>query len=478
MINPSPHLTRLPNGTTVALFIVLALSTMIAYCQTPGAESPSEAKAIRAQEHYDPSIYFDKIWETINDEFWDPNFNNVNWKDIGKRYRSRALAAANHESFALIINQMLGTLKTSHTRYLTKWEPDYYTLQAVFASSNLAYLSSLQASVLEQRLLDLLRSQGGPHRTGIGVITKNIDGRHYVTAVVSSSPGKEAGIVLGDWLVEVDDLPFHPIRSFSGKGGQEVKLVIQGGPSKDTRRSARVIPVDKNERELFESDSKVSRKIIKHKGSKFAYARLWWLSGLAMRQVFESTLNMADTAEGIIIDLRGGWAGRLGPQLTWATTVPPPSSGRSHLPPFSYKNSAPRCPLGHLPEKLLLFPRQRPVLLQLSQLALCRIATAKRVYVRHVLLESQHRRMRRDDFSLAETSLPYLTFIRKFKRQLSFRRGGVFSVDRRDETGIDHTDNDHRFEQASHCTVLLCISDWRRARTWELASVSAYSSAI
>ena len=309
MINLSPHLTRLQNGTTVALFIVLALSTMIAYCQTPGAESPSDAKAIRAKEYYDPAMYFDKIWETINDEFWDPSFNNVNWKDIGRRYRSRALAAANHESFALIINQMLGTLRTSHTRYLTKWEPDYYTLQAVSASSNLAYLSSLQASVLEQRVLDLRRSQGGPHRTGIGVITKNIDSRHYVTAVVSSSPGKEAGIVLGDWLVEVDDRPFHPIRSFSGKAGQEVKLVIQGGPSRETRRSARVIPVDKNERELFESDSKVSRKIIKHKGSEFAYARLWWLSGLAMRQVFESTLNMAERAEGIIIDLRGGFGG-------------------------------------------------------------------------------------------------------------------------------------------------------------------------
>ena len=42
-----------------------------------------------------------------------------------------------------------------------------------------------------------------PHRTGIGVVTKNIEDRYYTSTVLKRSPAEKAGIVLGDWLVEV-----------------------------------------------------------------------------------------------------------------------------------------------------------------------------------------------------------------------------------------------------------------------------------
>ncbi|MHC4559350.1 MAG: hypothetical protein ACYS80_18820, partial [Planctomycetota bacterium] len=69
---------------------------------------------------FNPANFFDKVWGIINDEFWDPNFNGVDWEDARKRYRPKALAAKDHESFAEIVNQMLAELKTSHTRYYTK----------------------------------------------------------------------------------------------------------------------------------------------------------------------------------------------------------------------------------------------------------------------------------------------------------------------------------------------------------------------
>ena len=93
---------------------------------------------VSAEEgRFDPAECFDKVWGTINEEFWDQNFNGVDWEDANKRYRLRALAAKDHELFAGIVNQMLAELKTSHTHYYTKWEPAYYGLQAAFGHRRL-----------------------------------------------------------------------------------------------------------------------------------------------------------------------------------------------------------------------------------------------------------------------------------------------------------------------------------------------------
>jgi len=178
----------------------------------------------QAEEHFNPAEYFDKIWETINDKFWDPNFNGVDWEDAGKRYKPKALAAKDHESFAIIINQMLAELKTSHNHYYTKWEPNYYTLQAALISDFLAVMKTSDASVVERIVPGRYSSRANPHRTGIGVVTKKIDDHYYVNAVLASSPAERAGIVLGDWIVEVNGRPFHPIGSFQNKAGQEVEL--------------------------------------------------------------------------------------------------------------------------------------------------------------------------------------------------------------------------------------------------------------
>jgi len=252
---------------------------------------------------------FDKIWGIINDEFWDPNFNGVDWEDAGKRYRPKALAAKDHESFAVIINQMLSELKTSHTHYYTKWESDYYTLQAALISDFLAVMKTSDTSVIEKIAPGKYSSRANPHRTGIGIVTKKIDDHYYVSAVLASSPAEKAGIVIGDRLVKVNGQPFHPIRSFQNKAGQEVELTIQRCPSESTRRLVTVIPLDKKERELFETDTQARMKTIEHKGHRFSYIRLWWLGGRVMRKALDWGVNDADKVEGIIIDIRPGFGG-------------------------------------------------------------------------------------------------------------------------------------------------------------------------
>jgi len=287
---------------------ILFLAVVLCAIFTKGAFA-DDISPKASEERFNATECFDKVWRIINDEFWDPNFNGIDWEDARKRYRPKVLAAKDHESFAVIVNQMLAELKTSHTYYYTKWDPGYYSLQAVFSSAVLADVSTRETSELEKYLSELRSSQREPHRSGIGVVTKNIDGRHYVIAVLKSSSAEKAGILLGDWLVDVNGQPFHPICSFENRAGQEVQLTVQSKLSETSRHSVKVTPIDNKERDLFENASRASVKIIEHKGHRFAYARLWWLSGLAMRQVFESGLNMAEASEGMIIDIRDGFGG-------------------------------------------------------------------------------------------------------------------------------------------------------------------------
>ncbi|TES92370.1 MAG: hypothetical protein E3J88_01135, partial [Anaerolineales bacterium] len=236
---------------------------------------------------FNPAEYFDKVWGIINDEFWDPNFNGVDWEEARRRYRPEAVAAEDHESFAEIINQMLAELKTSHTRYYTKWDPGYYIIQVVFGKHD-------------------------AHRSGIGVVTQRIEGHHYVIAVIHSSPAEKAGILFGDWLVEVDGQPFHPIRSFFNKTGQEIELIVQRGPLESTRKRLTVTPLDTKERDRLGDDSYASSETIEYRGHRFAYVRLWWLRGIEMKNALQYGIHRANETEGIIIDIRDGYGGDMG----------------------------------------------------------------------------------------------------------------------------------------------------------------------
>ena len=257
---------------------------------------------------FNPAECFNKVWGIINDEFWDPNFNGVDWVDARKRYRPKALATKDHELFAIVINQMLAELNTSHTRYYSKWDPGYYTLQAALISGDHVHEDNA-TDIFERQQPGLYSSQGNPHRTGIGVVTKQLNGRYYVAAVLASSPAKKAGIVLGDWIVDVDGRPFHPIRSFENKHGRELEVTIQRNHSASSRQKLKVTPIDRKERQLFENDAISNlEKPINHKGHRISYVRLWWLMGWKMRGVFEAAIRYHDT-EGMIIDIRDGFGG-------------------------------------------------------------------------------------------------------------------------------------------------------------------------
>jgi carboxyl-terminal processing protease len=59
---------------------------------------------------------FETVWKTIDERYYDPSFNGVDWGSVRERYRPRVEAAAGEEEFYDLLNRMAGELRDAHTR--------------------------------------------------------------------------------------------------------------------------------------------------------------------------------------------------------------------------------------------------------------------------------------------------------------------------------------------------------------------------
>src|SRR5581483_9850683 len=65
---------------------------------------------------------FSETWATINEKYYDPSFNGVNWRAVREQYRPAAEAARSDEDFYTVMKKMVGELRDAHTRFATPRE--------------------------------------------------------------------------------------------------------------------------------------------------------------------------------------------------------------------------------------------------------------------------------------------------------------------------------------------------------------------
>lgn len=144
---------------------------------------------------------FEKVWQTVNENFYDPNFNGVDWKAMRKKYEPSAANTKSSQELAVVINQMLSELQTSHTRFYIKDEPAYYQLLGIFQAGNPEF----------QKQLRKFFPKGKIEYSGIGITTKDINGKTFISTILDSSPAAKAGLKVGDQLLSVGDSLTNPL---------------------------------------------------------------------------------------------------------------------------------------------------------------------------------------------------------------------------------------------------------------------------
>ena len=176
--------------TSWAGLLVLAF-VLVASCFTAVTLADTqESQSLTPKERLE---VFEKVWKEINDNYYDPSFKGVDWREVHKRYLPLVEAVKSDSEFYPLLNKMAGELRDSHTR------------------------------VLPPVLLASLQSQKRPSP---GFTVEEIEGKPVITSVTDDSDAARTGIEPGMIVLTIDE------RSAIEKIAEVRKTI---GPSSSTR---------------------------------------------------------------------------------------------------------------------------------------------------------------------------------------------------------------------------------------------------
>ncbi len=239
---------------------------------------------------------FDEVWQTVDRDFYDPEFRGMDWAALRDKYRPLAAAAPDADAQAEVIDRMLAELGASHTARYRPDDPAYYQLLDIFSGSLRRPL---------QRLFP-----NGVRYPGIGIFTREIDGKVFVSGIIAGLPADDAGLLVGDEIVDVEGKLFEAVGSFAGKVGQIVHLTIRraaGGPLTPIALKPEWI----EPAEAFLNAMSDGARIIETGGKKIGYIRIWSYAGGRYQDMLEQLLSTGKLkdADALVWDLRDGWGG-------------------------------------------------------------------------------------------------------------------------------------------------------------------------
>lgn len=241
---------------------------------------------------------FDQVWQTVNDNFYASNFNGVDWKAMRQKYQPQAVKAKSQAEFAAVVNQMLSELKTSHTHFYTQTEPAYYQLLGIFHDMEIKDFQAQLKQLFPKEIT----------YTGIGIFTKEINGKTFINAILDGSPAAKSELEIGNQLLSVDGKPYQPITSFINK--KKVTLRIQQTANPNSIKEIGIAPAQINATTMFLDAQRASANIIEREGKKIGYIHIWTGAGEEFLQQFqEALLTKLHNADALILDLRDGWGG-------------------------------------------------------------------------------------------------------------------------------------------------------------------------
>jgi carboxyl-terminal processing protease len=240
---------------------------------------------------------FDEAWRTTRDRFYDRSMSGLDWSAIGNKYRPQAVAASSQKQLSVVINAMLAELGASHTGYFTPAEPAYYQLADIFGGA-------------ERKEARPFFKGDEIRYPGIGIFTRKIDGRLFVSGVMDGLPAAKAGLRVGDEIVDADGQPFAPVDSFADKVGPHVTLHIRRH-RESVPRPLIVAPRMIQPNDTFLSAMRDSARVIHAGGLKIGYVHVWCYAGRQYQNLLEELISdgKLKDADALIWDLRDGWGG-------------------------------------------------------------------------------------------------------------------------------------------------------------------------
>lgn len=264
---------------------------------------------VLSQDAISSEAIFEEVWQTVKENFYDPSFKGLDWQGKREEYKTKIANTKTIKERGVVINQLLSELKASHTRYYTPEETEYYQLAGIFWQW------------IQPELKPFL-GEGKLEYRGIGIYTRQVEGKTFIRAVLDGSPGAKAGLKVGHEIISVDGKPFEAIDSFQTP--EEVKLLVQTTKDLKDRKTIKVKPEKLKPETMFLDAMKASTEVINKGGKKIAYIHVWSYAGEKYQDLLEQQLlDPLKDADALIWDLRDGWGGAIPTYLNIFTAPVP-----------------------------------------------------------------------------------------------------------------------------------------------------------
>jgi carboxyl-terminal processing protease len=277
------------NSFKVPFLLVAVLCLLLSQLALPissRAARDDDASLVSTATPEGRLVVFDDVWETIQDRYYDPQFNGVDWQAKRTSFRPAAAKAGNTHEFYELMRQMIASLKDAHTRVYSPdekfdwWNPRFVTV-------------------------------------GLGV--REIEGVPVVVQIDPNSAAARMEVRVGDAITSIDNLT---AAEFINRRLQSL------GASADERARYRAVAG------LFDGPPGSSVKVAwttRDEKSKSAVLQRYWTQRqlgfttqrkgkLAVLRIDAFTQSLAldfsksltaalEGAEGVVLDLRGNGGG-------------------------------------------------------------------------------------------------------------------------------------------------------------------------
>src|SRR5262245_2965453 len=266
-----------------ALRCCLLLSLLISLF--PPVSGTQELPFILTRE--DRGRLFDQVWRAINDNYYDRNFNGVDWRVQREIYRPQAEAATTSAELYRVLRQMIGRLGDAHTRI--------YSPEDGF---------------------DRYRPTG----TSVGVIVRRIEGKPVVVSVEPGSDAYRLGVRPGYTVSRINgeqiDKLLERIRADVGDSSTQTALELQSydrifSGQRDTTVAVTFIDPDGKYLPvtLMRKYVEYQRRVIVHElPYRIGYIELTGF-GPEIEKEFDYAMQYVQGTRGLILDLRNNGGG-------------------------------------------------------------------------------------------------------------------------------------------------------------------------
>lgn len=233
------------------------------------------------------------VWSTVNDKYYDPKFNGVDWRAVRGTYESLLKAAQSDDEYWELLDKMTGELKDSHTRV-------HSPKQVAQQRNNEAHSLGIGFAEIENALvLTSVNPESDAYWAGAraGMNIKTINGepalplyRRLVTeARYSSTPwsrtrGALRKITAGD-IDTTATMTFVRAAANDGEAGSEITTTMK--------------------RRKFKTPPSMTKRLLP---SGYGYIRFSGFDESLRSDVMEAVESLKDSP-GLIIDLRGNGGG-------------------------------------------------------------------------------------------------------------------------------------------------------------------------